>query len=82
MRQYRIKQTGENKFIPQTTNNVFALLFGEWNGIEHCIKNNTEEWYGEFAQQIYCTVETMEEAKRIIEIHKSQQIYPKYHKVD
>jgi hypothetical protein len=72
MRQYRIKQTGDNKFIPQTTNNIFALLFGDWNGIEYINGIATDIWYGESGQIRYCTVETIEEAKRIIEIHKKQ----------
>ena len=93
MRQYRIKQIGENKFIPQTsTTNIFAILFGEWDGIEY-INETTITWYGGLAQIQYCTVETIEEAKHVIEIHKKQSInklitdkqeqtYPKYHKVD
>jgi len=92
MRQYRIKQTDENEFIPQTsTTNVFAILFGDWDGIEYINEiNTTNTWYGGLAQIKYCTVETMEEAKRVIEIHKKQstnklitdkqeQTYPKYH---
>jgi hypothetical protein len=82
MRQYRIKQTGENKFIPQTSNNIFALLFGEWDGIEYISETATDIWYDKHFQIQYCTVETIEEAKRVIEIHKKQQMYPKYHKVD
>jgi hypothetical protein len=81
MQKYRIKQIGENKFIPQTTNNVFSLLFGDWDGIEY-INETTITWYGKPLQIEYCIVKTIEEAKRVIEIHKKQQIYPKYHKVD
>jgi hypothetical protein len=79
MRQYRIKQIGDNKFIPQTTNNIFALLFNDWNGIEYINETTTDIWYTELSQHQFCTVSTMEEAKRIIEIHKSQQVYPKYY---
>ena len=82
MQKYRIKQTGENKFIPQTTNNIFALLFGEWDGIEYINETTTDVWYTELSQHQFCIVKTIEEAKRIIEIHKQQQTYPKYHKVD
>jgi hypothetical protein len=94
MQKYRIKQIGENKFIPQTsTTNIFAILFGEWDGIELFINETTITWYGGLAQIQYCTVETIEEAKHVIEIHKKQstnklitdkqeQTYPKYHKVD
>ena len=79
MRQYRIKQINDNKYIPQTTGNIFAQLFGEWKGIEYCSENYTDEWYSEYSQRQYCIVTTMEAAKYIIEIHKTQQTYPKYH---
>jgi hypothetical protein len=80
IQKYRIKQIGENKFIPQTsTNNIFALLFGDWDGIEYINETTTDVWYTELSQHRFCTVSTMEEAKHIIEIHKSQQVYPKYH---
>jgi hypothetical protein len=93
MQKYRIKQTGENKFIPQTTT-TNAILFGDWDGIEYINEiNTTITWYGGLAQIKNCTVETIAEAKHVIEIHKKQstnelitdkqeQVYPKYHKVD
>ena len=79
MRFYRIKQIGENKFIPQTAD-LPDVIYATWCGIDKRINNNT--WYVEVWQVKYCMCETLEEAREVIKKYK-ESIKPykiKYHK--
>jgi hypothetical protein len=84
MKFYRIKQTGENKFIPQKTDGIIDWLFGTWDGID-VSENIGGTWYGEEYQNKYCVTDSLEKAKKVIgeyqERFKSEKRYPKYHKL-
>jgi hypothetical protein len=78
MRTYRIKQTAENKFIPQ----VKLGIFGMWNGIDGA---NNEIWYSDDYNEKYCYVTSLEIAHRVIAQYKThienKPKFPIIHKV-
>lgn len=83
MKFYRIKQIGENQFIPQVRE-WYEFTF---NGIEY---NGKEfyTWWTDTFQELYCCVSTLENAKRIIDCYKislkkeaSKLFKIKYHKL-
>lgn len=67
MRFYRVKQIGENKFIPQTAT-LLDFIYVTWVGIER--RGNNCTWFTEFLQEEYCICETLEEAREVIKIYK------------
>ena len=80
MKQYRIKQIGEDKFIAQ----VRYFIFGKWKSIDRC-KDGIEylyEW--SFTEGTkWCICPTLEEANMVIIDHRNKSNkpkYPKYHK--
>jgi hypothetical protein len=80
MRFYRIKQIGENEFIPQTRN----WYEFSYNGIQS-IFGDYDIWFSPKIQTKYCCVATLENAKGVIDDYKKSinakyQKYPKYHK--
>jgi hypothetical protein len=83
MKFYRIKQTGENKFIPQIANDIFDWLFGFWGGMD--VRDGTFTWLSKECQDKYCVTDSLEKAKKVIgkyqETFNSQKGYPKYHKL-
>ena len=83
MKLYRIKQIGKNQFIPQVCDNIIDWLFGTWNGID-VSEDICGTWHGEEFQDRYCTTDSLEKAKEVIENYKkrfnSEKGYPKYHK--
>ena len=86
MKFYRIKQTGENKFIPQVSNGIVNWLFGFWDGIDvgKDVGGGTLIFTKEY-QDKYCVTDSLERAKEVIENYRkrfnSEKGYPKYHKV-
>jgi len=82
MKFYRIKQTGENKFIPQVSNGIVNWLFNFWDGIDVRVGGT---WYSKEYQDMYCVTDSLDKAKEVIgkyqEIFNSQKEYPKYHKL-
>ena len=84
MRQYRIKQINDNKFISQTRKLSDVLLFwdSDWYSITDELQE-VEDVDGWMLSLIVIT--TMEQAQERIDEFKIKQIkskYPKYHKVD
>ena len=83
MKLYRIKQIGENQFIPQVCDEIIDWLFGTWDGID-VSENIGGTWYTKEFQDMYCTTDSLEKAKEVIEKYKnrynSEKGYPKYHK--
>lgn len=78
MRLYRIKQIGEDKFIPQTAN-LFDYIIGDWMGIDI---DGDDTWYNKVYQEMHCICGTLEEAREVIKKYK-EHIKPqkvKYHK--
>lgn len=78
MRFYRIKQIGENKFIPQTAN-LFDYIIGDWMGI---VREGNDTWRNKVYQEYHCACNTLEEAREVIKKYK-EHIKPykiKYHK--
>jgi hypothetical protein len=77
---YRIKQIGENEFIPQTRK--WYEIYSHWDGID---RKDFCTWYGLTFQELYCKCSTFEEAKQVIEdckkLNEDKRKYPKYHKV-
>ena len=75
---YRIKQTAEDKFIPQVKN----CFLGSWSSID---KYDSYFWNSEIAGARWCNCSTYEEAKKVIDDYKAnqknQKKYPKYHKL-
>jgi hypothetical protein len=81
---YRIKQIGENEFIPQTQKRSILTIFTVWQGIES--RNNLFVlWGGDYYQEKNCKVSSYEKALEVIEDFKKhitkKSEYPKYHKV-
>jgi hypothetical protein len=81
---YRIKQIGENEFIPQTQKRSILTIFTVWQGIES--RNNLFVlWGGDYYQEKNCKVSSYEKALEVIEDYKKlvaeKSGYPKYHKV-
>lgn len=81
MRQYRIKQTGDNRFISQTRKLSDILLFwdNDWYSITFELEE-VEDVDGWVLSLIETT--TMEQAQERIEQFKVRQTkskYPKYH---
>jgi hypothetical protein len=83
MKLYRVKQIGENQFIPQVCDEIIDWLFGTWNGID-VSEDICGTWHGEEFQDRYCTTDSLEKAKEVIENYRkrfnSEKGYPKYHK--
>ena len=84
MRQYRIKQINDNKFISQTRKLSDVLLFwdSDWYSITDELQE-VEDVDGWMLSLIVIT--TMEQAQERIDEFKIKQTkskYPKYHKVD
>lgn len=81
MRQYRIKQTGDNKYISQTRKLSDVLLF--WDNDWYSITTELEEIEDVDGWMLSLTeTTTMEQAQERIEQFKEKQIkskYPKYH---
>ncbi len=84
MKFYRIKQTDENKFIPQRANGIFSLVLGLWDGIQ-VEELKPHIWYTKELQASECSVDSLEEAKNVIKIYqgkiKADKKYPIYHKI-
>lgn len=84
MRKYRIKQIGENKFIPQ----VRKHFCGSWYGIDknYNCKYYLYEWTNNEYQIKYCLTESYNEAVDVIYNHNyksnKKTEYPKFHKVN
>ena len=84
MKFYRIKQIGENKFIPQ----VKPHFFDCWYGIDSIHKDLNIGFYANYLWSekdycdMYCICETLEQAKQVIFDYKANQKnkrkYPKY----
>ena len=83
MKIYRIKQIGENQFIPQVCDEIIDWLFNNWDGID-ISEDIGCTWYSEEHQNRYCVTDSLDKAKSIIEDYKQKKIidkrYPKYHK--
>lgn len=83
MKFYRIKQTSENKFIPQVSNGIVNWLFNFWDGID--VSGVTFTWASKECQDKYCVTDSLEKAKEVIgeyqETFNVQKGYPKYHKL-
>jgi hypothetical protein len=81
---YRIKQTGENEFIPQRANGIFSLVLGLWDGIQLTEREHML-WYTKELQVSECQVDSLEKAKNVIKTHRERakldKKYPIYHKV-
>ena len=73
---YRVKQTSKNTFIPQ----VKIGIFGTWDGLD---ENCSVVWFSSSSQLDWCSVDTIEKAKKRIQDHKKKvkekKGYPKYH---
>jgi hypothetical protein len=84
MKIFRIKQTGEDKFIPQIANGIVDWLFGDWDGIEIDENGVWYVWPSKEYQDVFCVTDSLEKAKEVIENYKkrfnSEKGYPKYHK--
>jgi hypothetical protein len=82
MKFYRIKQIGENQFIPQVAECWFDRILGFWHGID--IINNRTLSIEEY-QRKWCVSATLEHAKYVVEVYKKTPFnfnfkYPKYYK--
>lgn len=75
---FRVKQIGENQFMPQAK----KWFLGSWRFID---KNDFYLWYYEFFGLRHCICSTYAEAKQVIVDYKAYQKnqikYPKYHKL-
>ena len=84
MKIFRIKQTGEDKFIPQVSNGIVSWLFGFWDAIEVDQNGIWHVWLNKEYQDIYCATDSLDKAKSIIKDYKQKEWinrrYPKYHK--
>jgi len=84
MKIFRIKQTDEDKFIPQIANGIINWLLGFWDGIEIDENGVWHIWLNKEYQDIFCATDSLEKAKEVIEKYKnkinSEKRYPKYHK--
>jgi hypothetical protein len=77
MRQYRIKQTDDNKYYAQTRQlaNVFFNWDTDWYSITNDLKE-VDDWdYDNWGDPL----PTMEQAQERIEQFKLKPKYPKYH---
>jgi hypothetical protein len=77
MKQYRIKQIGEDKFIAQ----VRYFIFNKWRSIDR--KKDGIEYLYEWSipEGIkWCICDTLQEANMVIIDHKNKSKYPKYPK--
>ena len=78
MRFYRVKQIGENRFIPQVRK--WYELF--YNGIGVEDNNAFNLWVFDISQEAFCPVSTLKQAQQIIEDYKiylkKDSKYPKY----
>jgi len=85
MKYYRIKQIGENQFIPQVANSLFKRIFGHWLGIDK--KEYYYTWYSQTHQERYCIHNSWIDAISTIEKHKNDftkdsfKFRTKYYKV-
>jgi hypothetical protein len=84
MKFYRIKEIGENQFIPQQCDGICDWLVCFCKGIQVDNKMITT-WYSKEYQDMYCIVKSLEEAKEVIgkyqAMYNIQKQYPKYHKL-
>jgi hypothetical protein len=78
MRQYRIKQTDDNKYYAQTRQlaNVFFHWDTDWYSITNDLKE-VEDW--EYNEDWGDPLPTMEQAQERIDKYKLKPKYPKYH---
>ena len=81
MRQYRIKQTDDNKYYAQTRQlaTVVRFIDLDWYSINNELEE-VEDW--DYNEDWGNPLSTMEQAQERIEQFKSKTQYPKYHKVD
>jgi hypothetical protein len=81
MRQYRIKQTDDNKYYAQTRQleDVFFSWDTDWYSINNKLEE-LEDWG--YSEDWGDPLTTMEQAQERIEQFKLKPKYPKYHKVD
>jgi hypothetical protein len=80
MRQYRIKQTDDNKYYAQTRQLAMVVRFIDldWYSITNDLKE-VEDYEGEDWGN---PLPTREQAQERIDKFKLKPKYPKYHKVD
>jgi hypothetical protein len=77
MRQYRIKQTDENKYYAQTRQ--LANVFFNWDTDWYSITNDLKEVEDYECEDWGNPLTTVEQAQERIEQFKTKTQYPKYH---
>ena len=77
MRQYRIKQIDDNKYIPQTRKLMDVLML--WDNDWYSINEELQEVEDVDNDDWITPLTTMEQAEERIEKFKVKPIFPKYH---